>query len=56
MQVLPFNDFLQAFYTELQRVFVDEVGTVVFSNVNRTPDVPIRLNFLSEKEREELDL
>lgn len=30
MQVLPFNDFLQAFYTELQRVFVDKVETVVF--------------------------
>lgn len=44
MQVLSFNDFLQAFYTELQRVFVDEVETVVLSNVNRTPDVPIRLN------------
>lgn len=27
MQVLPFYDFLWAFYTELQRVFVDVVKT-----------------------------
>lgn len=36
MQVLPFYDFLLAFYTELQRVFVE-----VLSNVKGTPDVPI---------------
>lgn len=47
MQVLPFYDFLWAFYTELQRIFVDMVETVVLSNVKRTPDVPIRLNLLS---------
>lgn len=50
MQVLPFYDFLWAFYTELQRVFVDMVETVVLSNVKRMPDVPIRLNLLSEEE------
>lgn len=50
MQVLPFYDFLWAFYTELQRVFVDLVKTVVLLNVKRTPDVPIRLNLLSERQ------
>lgn len=40
---------LWAFYTELQRVFVDVVETVVLSNVKRTPDVPIQLNLLSEE-------
>lgn len=50
MQVLPFYDFLWAFYTELQSLFVDVVKTVVLSNVKRTPDVPIRLNLLSERQ------
>lgn len=35
MQVLPFYDFLWAFYTELQRVFVDVAKTVVLSNVKK---------------------
>lgn len=30
-----------SFYTELQRVFVGVVKTVVLSNVKRMPDVPI---------------
>lgn len=50
MQVLPFYDFLRAFYIKLPRVFVDVVKTVVLSNVKRSPDVPIRLNpFVRER-------
>lgn len=50
MQVLPFYDFLWSFYTELQWGFVDLVKTVVLLNVKRTPDVPIQLDLLSERE------
>lgn len=49
MQVLPFYDDYELFTLNYKECFVDVVARVVLSNVKRTPDVPIRLNPLSEE-------
>lgn len=46
---VTFFDDYELFTLNYKECFVDVVARVVLSNVKRTPDVPIRLNPLSEE-------